>query len=78
MASVSRMDDLEAAWDEPSLARHYRRLSSFCRLVLMDRLGAGLSDRLPTDAAPTIEERAEDIAAVISAAGCERPALRNR
>ena len=69
------VNHIEAAWDEPSLARHYRRLSSFCRLVLLDRRGAGLSDRLPSDAAPTIEERAEDIAAVLSAAGCERPAL---
>ena len=69
------VNHIEAAWDEPSLARHYRRLASFCRLVLFDRRGAGLSDRLPTAAAPTIEERAEDIAAVIAAVGCAHPAL---
>jgi class 3 adenylate cyclase len=69
------VNHIESAWQEPSLARHYRRLASFSRLVLFDRRGAGLSDRLPSDAAPTIEERAEDIAAVIGAAECRRPAL---
>ena len=69
------LNHIESAWDEPSFARHYRRLASFCRLVLLDRRGAGLSDRLPSAAAPTIEERAEDIAAVVEAVGCEQPAL---
>ena len=52
------LNHIESAWDEPSFARHYRRLASFCRLVLLDRRGAGLSDRLESVAAPTIEERA--------------------
>jgi class 3 adenylate cyclase len=69
------LNHIESAWDEPSFARHYRRLASFCRLVLLDRRGAGLSDRLASVAAPTIEERAEDIAAVVAAVGCEHPAL---
>ena len=64
------VNHMEAAWEEPALARHYRRLSSFSKLVLFDRRGAGLSDRLPTGAALTLEERAEDIAAVQAAVPC--------
>ncbi|HKN45877.1 MAG TPA: alpha/beta hydrolase, partial [Propionibacteriaceae bacterium] len=37
---------LEYAWEEPSLARFYRRLSSFSRLILFDKRGTGLSDRV--------------------------------
>src|SRR4051794_28371378 len=69
------VNHLEASWEEPSLARHYRRLASFCRLVVFDRRGAGLSDRFEADAPVTIEERAEEIAAVMAAAGCQRPAV---
>jgi class 3 adenylate cyclase len=69
------VNHLEASWEEPSLARHYRRLASFCRLVVFDRRGAGLSDRFEADAPVTIEERAEEIAAVIAAAECQRPAV---
>ena len=66
---------LEAAWEEPSLTRFYRRLASFSRLILFDKRGTGLSDRVPVGELPTLEERMDDVRAVMSAAGCERAAL---
>src|SRR5262249_21560811 len=40
---------IEAAWEEPSLARFFERLASFSRLILFDKRGTGLSDRVPPD-----------------------------
>ena len=63
------------AWDEPLLARFLSRLASFSRLILFDKRGTGMSDRVPLDALPTLEERMEDLVAVLDAAGSERAAL---
>jgi class 3 adenylate cyclase len=57
---------LELAWEEPSLRRLLLRLASFRRLILFDKRGTGLSD--PTPTAPTLEERAQDLLAVMDAA----------
>ena len=38
---------VELAWEEPTLARFLRRLASFSRLIMFDKRGTGLSDRLP-------------------------------
>lgn len=54
-------------------ANFFRRLSSFCRLILFDKRGTGLSDR--TGPIPTIEDRMDDVRAVMDAAGSERAAL---
>jgi class 3 adenylate cyclase len=64
---------IEFSWDNPTIARFYEHLASFCRLVLFDKRGTGLSD--PTTGIPTIEDRMDDIRAVMDAAGCERAAL---
>jgi class 3 adenylate cyclase len=64
---------LELAWEEPSLRRFLLRLASFSRLILFDKRGTGLSD--PTPTAPTLEERAEDLLAVMDAVGARRPVL---
>ncbi len=64
---------LEQAWQEPALARFLGQLSSRTRLLIADRRGAGLSDRL-TDAL-SAEERARDLLAVMDAAGLERAAF---
>ena len=64
---------LSHAWEEPSLARFYRRLASFSRLILLDKRGTGLSDRV-TDVA-TLEQRIDDVRAVMDAVGSERAAL---
>ena len=61
------------AWEYPPLAHYYRRLASFSRLLLFDRRGVGLSDRVSD--APTLEARMDDIRAVMDAAGSERAAV---
>jgi class 3 adenylate cyclase len=66
------ISNLEANWDEPNLARFLQRLGSRFRVVLFDKRGTGLSDRTP---AATLEERADDVRAVMDAAGAERAAL---
>jgi pimeloyl-ACP methyl ester carboxylesterase len=60
-------------WEEPRFAAFLRRLASFSRLILLDRRGTGLSDR--TSALPPIEERMDDVRAVMDAAGAQRAAL---
>jgi class 3 adenylate cyclase len=62
-------------WDEPFIARFFERLSSFSRLILFDKRGTGLSDRVARTDLPTLEQRMEDVHAVMDAAGSERAAL---
>jgi pimeloyl-ACP methyl ester carboxylesterase len=64
---------LEAIWEDPSAARFFERLASFARLILFDKRGTGLSDRVPTIA--TLEERMDDVRAVMSAVDSEKAAL---
>jgi class 3 adenylate cyclase/esterase/lipase len=64
---------LELAWESPRNARLYERLGSFSRLIRFDKRGTGLSDR-PGHVA-TLEERVDDIRAVMDAAGSERAAI---
>jgi pimeloyl-ACP methyl ester carboxylesterase len=64
---------VELFWDEPSIARFLRRLTSFARVVLYDKRGQGLSDRVGRP--PTLEDSMDDLDAVMEAAGCERPAI---
>lgn len=70
MGWVSHLDYF---WREPSFARFLTRLASFSRLILFDKRGTGLSDRV-TDL-PTLEQRMDDVRAVMEAAGSERAAL---
>ena len=67
--------NLEVFWEEPAYSRFLHRLASFRRLILMDRLGTGLSDRLPPNQASTYEQRMDDIGAVMDAVGSEQAAL---
>lgn len=66
---------LEYFWSEPSFARFLRRLAGFSRVILFDKRGTGLSDRVPLDQLPTLEQRMDDVRAVMEAAGCERAVL---
>ncbi|PYS68525.1 MAG: adenylate/guanylate cyclase domain-containing protein [Acidobacteria bacterium] len=61
---------IEYGWEEPSLANFYRRLASFSRLILFDKRGTGLSDQSTN--MPTMEQRMDDVRAVMEAAGSER------
>jgi len=66
---------VELAWAEPTQARYLERLASFSRLILFDKRGTGLSDRVPDNQLPTLDERIDDLRAVMDAAGSERAAL---
>ena len=72
MGWVSHM---EYFWREPSFARFLQRLASFSRLILFDKRGTGLSDRVPINQLPTLEQRMDDVRAVMDAVGSERAAL---
>src|SRR5204863_1557889 len=64
---------VEYAWEEPSYARFLTRLASFSRLIMLDRRGTGLSDRVAD--LPSLEDRMDDVRAVMDAAGSEQAAL---
>ena len=66
---------LEYFWREPAFARFLMRLASFSRLILFDKRGTGLSDRVPIHQLPTLEQRMDDVRAVMDAVGSERAAL---
>ena len=63
---------IELMWAEPSLARFLTRLSSFSRLILFDKRGMGLSDRVSPEHLPSLEVRMDDARAVMDAVGSER------
>ena len=63
------MSHLDLMWEWPLYRRFLERLSSFSRLVVMDRRGAGLSDR--TVELLTVEQQADDVLAVLRDAGVE-------
>jgi len=69
------VSNIEYFWREPTLARFLRRLASFSRLILFDKRGTGLSDRVAIDELPTLEQRMDDVRAVMDAAGAEHAAL---
>ena len=64
---------LECFWTEPSFARFLRRLSEFARVILFDKRGTGLSDRV--GALPTLEQRMDDVRAVMAAVGSRQAVL---
>jgi len=66
---------IEILWEEPSVARFFQRLASFTRLILLDKRGTGLSDPVPLDQLPTLEQRMDDVRAVMDAAGSKRAIL---
>ena len=66
---------LEYQWEEPTYARFLERLASFSRLILFDKRGSGLSDRVSANALPTLEERMDDVRAVMDAVGSEHASL---
>jgi pimeloyl-ACP methyl ester carboxylesterase len=69
------MTNIEAMWDEPSFARMLTRLGTFARVILFDKRGCGLSDRVPPNALPSLETRMDDLRAVMDAVGSGRAVL---
>src|SRR5438067_8995773 len=64
---------VEVAWEEPRLARFLHRLAAFSRLIVFDKRGTGMSD--PVANPPSIDERMEDIGAVMDVVGSARAAI---
>lgn len=64
---------VERAWAHPAITAFYDRLASFSRLILFDKRGTGLSD--PLSRPQPLEERAEDVSAVLEAANSNQAAL---
>lgn len=65
--------NIELYWEDPRASHLNRRLASFSRLILFDKRGTGLSDRL--GGSPTLEARMDDVRAVMDAVGSERAVL---
>ena len=62
---------IDLLWDEPTVARHLRRLASFSRLILTDLLGTGSSDAVPIHDRPAMQSWIDGLVAVLDAAGSE-------
>ena len=69
------ISNVEESWEVPEYAYFLGRLASFSRLILFDKRGTGLSDRVSNERLPTLELRMDDVRAVLEAAGSERAAL---
>ena len=67
------ISNVEIFWEHPRWAAFMRELASFCRLLVFDRRGVGLSDR--PGGVPPLEQRMDDVRAVMDAVGSERAAL---
>jgi pimeloyl-ACP methyl ester carboxylesterase/DNA-binding CsgD family transcriptional regulator len=69
------ISNLDVLWEDPGYSHLVKRLSAFSRLILFDKRGTGLSDRVDAHAPPDFPTRTDDIRAVMDAAGCTRAAL---
>lgn len=67
------VSNIEIFWEEPAVARFLTRLASFSRVILFDKRGTGLSDRVAE--MPNLETRMDDVRAVLDAVRSERAAL---
>ena len=66
---------MESIWEDAAYVRFVERLAASFRVILWDKRGTGLSDRVPVDRLPTLEERMDDVRAVLDASGTERAAI---
>ncbi|MFP6757773.1 MAG: alpha/beta hydrolase, partial [Alphaproteobacteria bacterium] len=64
---------VEFVWEVDMYAAFLKRLASFCRFIMMDRRGTGMSD--PADNFPTLEQRMEDVRAVMDDVGSEKATI---
>src|SRR6188472_1299912 len=64
---------VEVAWEQPRLARFLGRLASFSRLIMFDKRGTGMSD--PVQRPPSMDQRMDDIRAVMDAVGSQHATL---
>src|SRR5437588_4886979 len=64
------VSNVEIWWAEPNFVHLFERFSRFARVIIFDKRGTGLSD--PVSRAPTLNERADDVQAVVDAAESQR------
>jgi pimeloyl-ACP methyl ester carboxylesterase len=69
------VSNVEIMWDDPVLAGFFRRLATFARVITFDKRGTGMSDAVAEADLPSLEERVDDVRAVMDAAGVERATL---
>jgi pimeloyl-ACP methyl ester carboxylesterase/DNA-binding CsgD family transcriptional regulator len=69
------MSNLDVQWEDPGFTHLLNRLSAFTRLILLDKRGTGLSDRVDNHHLPSLETRMDDVRAVMDAVGSGRAAL---
>jgi pimeloyl-ACP methyl ester carboxylesterase len=69
------ISNLDVHWEEPGFSHLLHRLSAFTRLILLDRRGSGLSDRIDGGEPPSLQTHVDDVRAVMDAAGSGRAAL---
>jgi pimeloyl-ACP methyl ester carboxylesterase/DNA-binding CsgD family transcriptional regulator len=69
------VSNVETAWTWPALARFLRRLAAGRRLIVFDKRGTGLSDPVADPSCLTLEQRMDEVRAVMDAAGARRAAL---
>jgi len=67
------VSNIETYWEEPSFAHWLNKLASFARVITFDKRGTGLSDRV--ESLPTMDERMDDVRAVMDAAGSQKAAV---
>jgi class 3 adenylate cyclase len=67
--------NVDAMWEEPSVASYMERLGSFCRVLWYDKRGTGVSDPVPLASLPTIEQWADDALTVMDVVGVEQAVL---
>ena len=69
------ISNIEVFWEDPAMTHFLQRLASFSRLILFDKRGTGLSDRVPVNALPGLEARMGDVRAVMDAVKSTRATL---
>ena len=69
------ISNLEVHWEDTGYSHLLRRLGAFTRLILLDKRGTGLSDRVDARHLPSLETRMDDVRAVMDAVGSRRAAL---
>ena len=67
------VSNVENYWDQPDFARFLGRLGHYARVVTFDKRGTGMSDRVAE--LPGLDQRMDDLRAVMDAAGMEQAAV---
>lgn len=69
------VSNVELMWEDPVLSSILRRFASFARVITFDKRGTGMSDPVPISELPSLEERMDDVRAVMDAVDSEKATL---